>query len=121
MRDRYRNWYKEDDDFRGPVKPITAGHYRDLEDLVLQDLGKATTDADRLEILDSYSLASQRRYRNEIYGTIMDIGQRFFVKLLGPTLKVTLPDSRPPYHPEVATSTGSASINAAAKILNPEI
>lgn len=98
MRERYSHWYEYDSLFAAPARPIMMPSVRDLEDLVLQDLSKAQTESERIEILDSYSLANQRKYRNEIYRAVMDISQRLLVKLLGPTIEVNLPHPHPPWH-----------------------
>ena len=102
MKDRYRHWHESSPSVReAAARILRAPGIRDLEDLVLQDLAKAKTESEKLEILDSYSLASKRQYRNEMYQVIMDIGQSLFVKLLGPTIEVNLPEPQPPYHPTV--------------------
>lgn len=102
MRDRYASW---NDRNALTMKPIMAPRVRNLEDLVLQDLAKAQTESEKIEILDSYSLASQRRYRNDLYGVVTDVAQKLFVKLLGPTIEVNLPQPQPPYHPSVGMAT----------------
>ena len=104
MRDRYKHWYDFDDSSRAPIRPIMKRRYRDLEDLVLEDLAKAQNDEEKIEILDSYSLANQRKYRNELYQFVLDIGQRLFVKMLGPAMKLNLPEPQPPYHPYVGVA-----------------
>jgi len=97
MKDRYRHWNESSPS----VEEMTARILRapkNLEDLVLHDLDKAETESEKLEILDSYSLASQRQYRNEMHQGIADIGQRFFAKLIGHVLEVALPQPGLPYH-----------------------
>lgn len=112
MRDRYRHWY----DFSmaplaRPARPIMAPQVRDLEDLVLKDLAKAETESEKLEILDSYSLACQRKYRGSMQEAILDQGQSFFVKILRPILEVNLPDPQEPYHPKIGMAQAAAPQN----------
>ena len=105
MKDRYRHWHESSPSVREAARIFRAPGIRDLEDLVLQDLAKAKTESEKLEILDSYSLACQRQYRNSMYEAIIDIGQRLLVGSLGPILKINLPDPQPPYHPNVGVAT----------------
>jgi hypothetical protein len=99
MKDRYGIWYRQEDQNIAPARPIMAPRVRDLEDLVLQDLAKAETESEKLEILDSYSLACQRKYRNSLYAAVMDISNNLLIKLLGPAIQVNLPEPQYPYHP----------------------
>ncbi len=104
MRDRYEHWYEEGDRYRAIARPMMAPSVRDLEDLVLQDLAKAETESEKQEILDSYSKASQRKYRNRLLFVITDLSERMVGKLLGPILQQNLPAPEPPYHPYVAVA-----------------
>ena len=101
MKDRYRNWYTKDDYSMRAAIPIMAPRVKDLEALVLQDLAQAKDDTEKVEILDSYSLASQRRYRNDLRRAMMDYAQQFLRVLLGPALEVNLPEPQEPWHSRV--------------------
>ena len=107
MKDRYRHWHTRDAMRAMPARAIMAPRVRDLEDQVLQDLGKAQSEEEKLEILDSYSLACQRKYRNSMYEAILDIGQRSFVKLLSPFIDINLPEPQEPYHPNIGVAVAS--------------
>ena len=100
MKDRYSDWYSGS----GPsvldkARVLLRYPQRTLEDLVLRDLAAAESDDERLEILTSYSLASQRQYRNRLDLGITQVGERFAGSTIKAILASYLPQPEPPYRP----------------------
>lgn len=96
MYDRYRHWWPSD---MAPIRPISR---KAIEEQVLEDLEKAKSEFERLEILDSYFVYAQRVYRaREINNSSDQVGS-MATKLASIFLSYVMPEITPPYRPAKA-------------------
>ncbi len=110
MKDRYANWYRET---KNPIDLIVAPRGSpDLEHIVLADLDRAQSDEEKVDILDSYSLASQRQYRNQLVSSITQTGQNVIGHILRPLIDIQLPDPSRPFHMPVAPSSEARVVDS---------
>ncbi len=114
MSDRYIRWYNREMSEISAPAPLVA-RVKDLETLVLEDLAKAESEAEKLEIMDSYSLACQRRYRNQLLDRLLDSGKGLLEIFLKPVLAMNIPPIRPPYRPLYGTRVNDPEKEASSE------
>ena len=93
MYDRYKHWWPAD---TAPIRPISR---MAIEEQVLEDLEKAQSESEKLEILDSYFVYAQRVYRVREINNFSDQVGSMATKLAGIFLSHLMPEVTPPYRP----------------------
>lgn len=91
MHDRYRNWYI-------PYEArSTIPVRKSIEQQVLEDLANTDSDAEKVEILDSYAAYSQRCYRALMVEGFAQESGRIATSIFGPWLRELIPPVQPIY------------------------
>lgn len=92
--DRYRYWVPTSRSMH--AMPFKA---KKIEDQVLEDLANAKSEAEKLEILDSYYVYAQRLFRLDEIETYSREAGNLVTRLFSALLSQSLPDITPPYRP----------------------
>ena len=90
MNDRYKHW---------SPSHISAIPYatRDMVGQVIIDLEKASSEAEKVEILDSYFAYAQRKYRAEEISNYSSLIGQFTTKIAAMLLSISMPGVSTPY------------------------